>query len=144
MYKTILVPIDIDEDNLLNKAITLVENIAKREDPYVHFLYVLPKLPQSSYYRLVMNGDQLDQVCLKKSAEKELKKIIARFDLPEDRIETHICIGKPRDGILQIADQVNADLIVVSSHNPEEDSYHLGSTAADITRYAKRSVMVAR
>ncbi len=30
MYKTILVPIDIDEDNLLNKAITLVENIAKR------------------------------------------------------------------------------------------------------------------
>ncbi|HGN1279836.1 TPA: universal stress protein [Proteus mirabilis] len=118
MYKTILVPIDIDEDNLLNKAITLVENIAKREDPYVHFLYVLPKLPQSSYYRLVMN--------------------------PEDRIETHICIGKPRDGILQIADQVNADLIVVSSHNPEVDSYHLGSTAADITRYAKRSVMVAR
>ena len=121
-----------------------MENIAKREDPYVHFLYVLPKLPQSSYYRLVMNGDQLDQVCLKKSAEKELKKIIARFDLPEDRIETHICIGKPRDGILQIADQVNADLIVVSSHNPEADSYHLGSTAADITRYAKRSVMVAR
>ncbi|WP_255262555.1 hypothetical protein [Proteus mirabilis] len=76
MYKTILVPIDIDEDNLLNKAITLVENIAKREDPYVHFLYVLPKLPQSSYYRLVMNGDQLDQVCLKKSAEKELKKLL--------------------------------------------------------------------
>ncbi|MGR6439487.1 hypothetical protein [Proteus mirabilis] len=33
MYKTILVPIDIDEDNLLNKAITLVENIAKREIP---------------------------------------------------------------------------------------------------------------
>lgn len=143
MYKTILVPIDIDEDNLLNKAITLVENIAKREDPYVHFLYVLPKLPQSSYYRLVMNGDQLDQVCLKIS-RKRVKKIIARFDLPEDRIETHICIGKPRDGILQIADQVNADLIVVSSHNPEADSYHLGSTAADITRYAKRSVMVAR
>ncbi|WP_255262553.1 universal stress protein [Proteus mirabilis] len=53
-------------------------------------------------------------------------------------------MGKPRDGILQIADQVNADLIVVSSHNPEADSYHLGSTAADITRYAKRSVMVAR
>lgn len=76
MYKNILVPIDIDEDNLLNKAITLVENIAKREDPYVHFLYVLPKLPQSSYYRLVMNSDQLDQVCLKKSAEKELKKLL--------------------------------------------------------------------
>lgn len=93
MYKTILVPIDIDEDNLLNKAITLVENIAKREDPYVHFLYVLPKLPQSSYYRLVMNGDQLDQVCLKKSAEKELKKIIARFDLP--RPEKFLDFGSP-------------------------------------------------
>lgn len=74
MYKNILVPIDIDEDNLLNKAITLVENIAKREDPYVHFLYVLPKLPQSSYYRLVMNSDQLDQVCLKKISRKRVKK----------------------------------------------------------------------
>ncbi|MEY2343938.1 hypothetical protein I3679_006000 [Proteus mirabilis] len=44
MYKTILVPIDIDEDNLLNKAITLVENIAKREDPYVHFFVCFTKV----------------------------------------------------------------------------------------------------
>lgn len=29
MYKNILVPIDIDEDNLMNKAIPLVEDIAK-------------------------------------------------------------------------------------------------------------------
>lgn len=144
MYKNILVPIDIDEDNLMNKAIPLVEDIAKNEDPYVHFLYVLPKLPQSSYYRLVMNGDQLDQGCLKTSAEKELKKIIERFDLPEDRMQTHICIGTPRDAILQVADEVNADLIVIGSHNPEDDSYHIGSTAADITRYAKRSVIVVR
>ncbi|MEQ4922314.1 universal stress protein [Proteus hauseri] len=144
MYKNILVPIDIDEDNLMNKAIPLVEDIAKNEDSHVHFLYVLPKLPQSSYYRLVMNGDQLDQGCLKTSAELEVKKIIGRFDLPDDRVETHICIGKPRDAILQIADEIDADLIIISSHNPEIDIYHLGSTAADITRYAKRSVMVVR
>ena len=144
MYKNILVPIDIDEDNLMNKAIPLVEDIAKNEDSYIHFLYVLPKLPQSSYYRLVMNGDQLDQGCLKTSAELEVKKIIERFDLPDDRVETHICIGKPRDAILQIADEIDADLIIISSHNPEIDVYHLGSTAADITRYAKRSVMVVR
>ncbi|QAV25076.1 universal stress protein [Proteus hauseri] len=144
MYKNILVPIDIDEDNLMNKAIPLVEDIAKNEDSYVHFLYVLPKLPQSSYYRLVMNGDQLDQGCLKTSAEIEVKKIIERFDLPDDRVDTHIRIGKPRDAILQIADEIDADLIIISSHNPEIDVYHLGSTAADITRYAKRSVMVVR
>ncbi|WP_286146245.1 universal stress protein [Shigella sp. FC1967] len=95
------------------------------------------KLPQSSYYRLVMNGDQLDQGCLKTSAEKELKKIIERFDLPDDRMQTHICIGTPRDAILQIADEINADLIVIGSHNPEDDSYHIGSTAADITRLCK-------
>lgn len=144
MYKNILVPIDIDEDNLMNKAIPLVEDIAKNEDSYVHFLYVLPKLPQSSYYRLVMNGDQLDQGCLKTSAEIEVKKIIERFDLPDDRVDTHICIGKPRDAILQVADEIDADLIIISSRNPEIDVYHLGSTAADITRYAKRSVMVVR
>lgn len=147
MYKNILVPIDIDEDVSMNKAIPLVENIAKNEDPYVHFLYVLPKLPQSSYYRLVMNGDQfnqLDQGCLKTTAEKELKKIIERFDLPEDRMEIHICIGKPRDAILQIADDIDADLIIIGSHDPKASPYHLGSTAGDITRYAKRSVMIVR
>lgn len=90
-----------------------------------------------------MSGDQLDQGCLKTSAKKELK-IIERFDLPEDRMQTHICIGTPRDVILQVADEVNADLIVIGSRNPEDDSYYLGSTAADITRYAKRSVMVVR
>ncbi|MEX5898768.1 universal stress protein [Proteus vulgaris] len=111
MYKNILVPIDIDEDNLMNKAIPLVEDIAKNEEILLFTFCMYCKLAQSLfYYRLVISRcNKFNQGCLKTSAKKELKKIIERFDLPEDRMQTHICIGTPRDVILQVADEVNAD-----------------------------------
>ena len=42
MYKSILVPVDIEEDILTQNALRHVEYLAKMSDADVHFLYVLP------------------------------------------------------------------------------------------------------
>ena len=42
MYKSILVPVDIEEDILTQNALRHVEYLAKMADADVHFLYVLP------------------------------------------------------------------------------------------------------
>ncbi|SPY78282.1 Universal stress protein F [Providencia rustigianii] len=44
MYKKILVPIDLLEDDLNEKIISHVESLAKLGTPEIHFLSVLPSV----------------------------------------------------------------------------------------------------
>jgi len=46
--------------------------------------------------------------------------------------------------VLEQAQEINADLIVMSSHRPAMRTYFLGSNAGHVVRYAKCSVLVVR
>ena len=46
--------------------------------------------------------------------------------------------------VLQEAEKIGADLIVVGSHRPTMATYLIGSNAAAIVRHAKCSVLVVR
>jgi len=47
-------------------------------------------------------------------------------------------------GCLQTAEEIDADLIVIASHEPGFSDYFLGSTAARVVRHAHCSVFVMR
>ncbi len=47
-------------------------------------------------------------------------------------------------GILDLAANIEADLIIMASHRPEMRDYLLGANAAKVVRHAKCSVMVVR
>ncbi|WP_202215019.1 universal stress protein, partial [Klebsiella pneumoniae] len=53
-------------------------------------------------------------------------------------------IGRPKDKILERAEAISADLIIIGSRRPSISTYLLGSTAAAVVRYAKTSVLVVR
>ena len=46
--------------------------------------------------------------------------------------------------ILAVAEQAEADLVVVGSHRPAMKDYLLGTNAAPVVRHARCSVLVAR
>ena len=46
--------------------------------------------------------------------------------------------------ILEVADSIGADLIVLTSHRPARSDYLLGPNAARVVRHAKQSVFVVR
>ena len=46
--------------------------------------------------------------------------------------------------IIKSADELGADLIVLTSHRPETKDYLLGPNAARVVRHAKQSVFVIR
>ena len=46
--------------------------------------------------------------------------------------------------ILAVAEEAEADLVVVGSHRPAMKDYLLGTNAARVVRHARRSVLVAR
>lgn len=146
MYKKILVPIDINGKNLFNQVMPHIEYLARKDDVEVHFLAVIPSLTMfigfaysTEQAKFLDDSKRIEIVSLK------LKSEIDKFNLPDGKIHFHVSVGTARDGILSKAEQINSDLIVISSRQPDiTTKYLLGSTAASVVRYAKINVLVVR
>lgn len=75
---------------------------------------------------------------------RKLHEFVAE-NVPSDRKVQHIVTdGAVYEAILIMAEKVNADLIIMSSHRPEMRDYLLGPNAARVVRHGKCSVMVVR
>ncbi|PVZ87859.1 universal stress protein UspF [Serratia sp. S1B] len=145
MYHSILVPIDISDPEFTQQIITHVEmQFSLAEAAHVHFLTVIPTFPYYASLGLAYSGEVPDQEQIKNEALSTLSEIIDKFNLPRDKVEKHIALGSPKDEILNLADSIKADLIVIASHQPGIITYLLGSNAAAVVRHAKCSVLVVR
>ncbi|MCC8365874.1 universal stress protein [Xenorhabdus sp. PB61.4] len=142
MYRTILLPVDISEDELTSKAVHCALNIARETGAKLHILHVLP------ISSAIINAYALGYMEIKDkatiTAEKDLGKLVASIDLPAERISYSIAFGSPRDEITAMADELGADLIVIGSRRPNITTHLLGSNSAAVVRYAKTSVLVVR
>ncbi|AGB82041.1 Universal stress protein G [Serratia rubidaea] len=142
MYQMILVPVDLEEPQLTDKAIKHVEYLAKASGAKVHLFHALPDA--SAFVTAYSFGIKEFENQAEVNAIDKLKNIIAEMELPLERLSYTISFGSPRDEVLQLADDIGADLIVVGSRRPSVKTYLLGSNAAAIVRHAKTSVMVVR
>ncbi|ATM79038.1 universal stress protein [Serratia fonticola] len=142
MYKTILVPVDLAEDVLTEHALEHVEYLAKMSGAKVHFFHALPDA--SAFVTAYSFGIKEFENQAEVKAVEGLKKLMAGIDLPLERLSYTISFGSPRDEVLQLAEEISADLIVIGSRRPNVKTYLLGSNAAAIVRHAKISVMVVR
>lgn len=144
MSKKILVPIDISEMELALQVIPHVEAYARQDDATFHFLAVIPDYTYFASYGLGYKSIGPDAIEREAEAMETLSEIVAKFSLPEDRIVKHVLSGTPKDYILQLADDINVDVIILASHRPSMSTYLLGSNAAVVVRHAKCSVLVVR
>lgn len=145
MYKKILVPIDLLEDDLNPQIIKHVEELAKLGSPEIHFLSVIPSAELFFGIEVTILPESH-----KNSAERSvlalraLEEIIKDIHIADERIVCKIGIGSTKDEILSYADDADVNLIVIGSHHPSTSTYLLGSTASTIVRHAKTSVLVIR
>ncbi|WP_411749276.1 universal stress protein [Serratia marcescens] len=142
MYKTILVPIDIEEDLLTEHALKHVEYLAKMSGAKVHFFHALPDA--SAFVTAYSFGLKEFENQVEVKAVDRLKKIMSEIDLPLDRLNYTVSFGSARDQVLELAEEIDADLIIIGSRRPSVKTYLLGSNAAAIVRHANISVMVVR
>ena len=66
----------------------------------------------------------------------------AATNLPD--VHAQVRVGHAYKTILDTAEEIGADLIIVASHQPGLQDYFLGSTAAKVVRHARCSVLVMR
>lgn len=62
----------------------------------------------------------------------------------KNKVDIDVRIGSAYRSILEAAEDMEVDLIIIASHKPGVQDYFLGSTAAKVVRHARCSVLVVR
>lgn len=140
MFKTILVPIDLAEVEAAQTAVEKAVELAKGAGGSVRLIYVRPIVPVTYMEFMPPAFDEMQQ----DEAEKKLAAIAAKVDLPTERVSAIVRLGSVYNEILDEAERIGADLVVIGSHRPSMATYLLGSNASTIVRHAKCSVLVVR
>jgi universal stress protein G len=78
---------------------------------------------------------------LVKNAEEKLAELAKKSTLPESDIQIHVRSGNVRDEVIKLADELQADVVIIGSRNPNIQTHLLGSEAASIVRYAHVPVL---
>lgn len=135
--KTILVPFDFSEDSLdaVRAALLMSE---KRED--VHVLHVLAQFPPTDpVYIWDENADAKRMEHVRENMGEEMKK------LGVENVHLNVAVGNPATVITELADEINADLIVIPSHGRTGvKRLMLGSVAERVVRLAHCPVFVLK
>jgi len=142
MYNTLIMPVDVFEMELSDKAIRHAEFLAQT-DGIIHLLHVLPGSANLSLHRFAADVRRFEEH-LQHEAESRLNTMIGHFSLPSSRIKTHVRIGSVRDVVNELATELDADVIVIGSRNPSITTHLLGSNASGVVRHAHIPVLVVR
>jgi len=143
MYQKILVPIDLADPDLAKPAVATALMMAGPAQSTIKFVNVLPLTP-------VMLAEYVPpdfEVQQRRAAEDALAIVVKETGLPSARVSSAVRQGGIYQEILEEANAIGADLIVMSSHRPQKHAvrtYFLGSNAGHVVRYAKCSVLVVR
>ena len=141
MSKSILVPIDLNQDSSWKDALPVAADMARAQNSAMHLLTVIPDFGMA----VVGSFFPADHA---KNALEETRKTLAKFvndNCPDDlKIQSHVRHGTIYKEILSSADDLGCDLIIMASHRPETKDYLLGPNAARVVRHADQSVYVVR
>ena len=142
MYKNILVPIDLNDKGFSDKALEIAVWHAKHANAKLHLLNVLPGIHMS----MVANYFPKDAAHqMKVDVKKQLDAFGAAHITDNVPYKTYIAEGKPYTTILQYAQNVQADLIILPSHKRSKvDKVILGSVASKVVQNSPINVLVVK
>ena len=138
-YKQILVALDLTEesDQIVNRAV----KVARHNHAELSLIHVV-EIVSFAYggdipMDLTSIQEQIDQ-----HARKRMKETAAKLDYPVKEI--HISTGNIESEIHEMANTINADLIVIGSHGRHGLALLLGSTANGVLHGAKCDILAVR
>ena len=137
MYSSILTAVDVDQPGSWAKALPASIALARCFAARVTLCTVVPDAEAELEAEWSAAGyRQMIQV-----AEAKLKNLAAEHDI---EMATEAGTGSIWAGIIDSAERVGADLIVLASHKPAMKDYLLGANASRVVRAASCSVLVVR
>ena len=141
MFKNILVAVDLDDESSWVKALPAALEIARPSNARVHLIYVIPG------FGLSVVGQYFPEGTEERILEEAHQSLHA---FAEEHVDGNLCDscvignGTVYQEVLDGAERIAADLIVMGSHRPTMSDYLLGPNAARVVRHAGTSVLVVR
>ena len=135
--KTVLVPIDFTDESFeaVNVAVHLVDDVGG-----VHVVHVLQELSPVEPGEL---WDTVDNESRAEHVKKALREQFTKREIPQ--VTLHILFGDPGHGIAQLAEKIEAELVVLPSRGRTGISRLLiGSVAERVVRLSHCPVLVLR
>lgn len=141
MYKTILIPVDLNVESSWHKALPTALAMCRAFGAELHIMTVVPEYgsPMVAQYFPV----EYEKKALEHSEEK-LKELIDDADTDGITVHQSVASGTIYEEIINAANAAKADLIVMASHRPQLSDYLIGPNAARVVRHAGQSVLVVR
>ena len=141
MYDDILLPIDLGDESSWREALPAALELRRSPASRLHVMTVAPGM--GSAWVAGFFPDGFEEKALEK-ANADMAAFVAG-NVPEGvAARTIVASGAVYERILETAERIGADLIVMASHRPEFRDYLLGPNAARVVRHAPMSVMIVR
>ncbi|KEZ78172.1 universal stress protein [Salinisphaera hydrothermalis] len=140
MSQTLLVPLDLNQESAFESIFAAVKRIADSKNTRVILLTVIPEISVGVLPFIGLdemnNLGRVARVQLERLAEQELGDAVAW--------EIEVRIGPVPRTIVSRGEHYNVDMIIMASHNPVYWDVLLGSTAAQVVRHSRRSILIVR
>lgn len=133
----ILVALDFSELSL--SAVRTALSFSAPEK--IHLVHVLPVMGGLNW----MTG-KADEEARTEVVTERIHRELATAKIPSDGMTLHVVVGAPGPEICDLANHLNAELVVIGSHGHKGGLQRLlmGSTAYAVVRHVKTSVLVVR
>lgn len=140
MFKTLLVPVDLAHESSWHKVLPIAVDQAGHQGAVLHVMTVVDINLNITAVRLPEDFNEK----YRKENEQRLADLVKQQVPGGIEVHTLVREGRTYQEILRVADEIQADLIILASHRPSLQHYLLGSNAARVVRHAACSVMVVR
>ena len=141
MYKTILLPVDLNEESSWTKALPTALELSRTFGASLHMMTVVPDFGMNVVGSFFPEGYEKKAV---EEADTAMRKFVEAHVTDGMKVQHIIGHGTIYTKILETAGSIGADLIVLAARRPELSDYLLGPNAARVVRHAECSVMVVR
>jgi nucleotide-binding universal stress UspA family protein len=118
--------------------------VARGSGARVHLVTAYPDIP--SYRETIRSSAKAEPIDLREVADAVLARAARELEAEGvEEVETHAQEGDPADVIIQVAEELGAELIVVGSRGLTGlERFLLGSVSSKLSQHAPTSLMVVR
>lgn len=138
-YKRILVGLDLSEDS--SQVLQKAADISAAFDSQLSLTHVIEPLTFAYGGDIPMDLSEVQEQ-LQTQAKEQLRKAAAELNVPPER--QHVVLGQPATEIHRLAEELDADLVIIGSHGRHGLALLLGSTANGVLHGAGCDVLAVR
>jgi universal stress protein F len=136
MYKHILVPVELGHGDVAERILLVAKELLAPGGK-ISLLTVLEPVP--SFVANYIPEDTNAKI--RKDAHEKLDALKRSTGVEG---EVHLRTGSAANAIIEEAEKLGCDAIILGSHRPDYRTYFIGSTAARVVRHAQCTVIVER